>query len=123
MNRITLQIEKIADESKGKRVDVIVQVRSQRSPDEDLRLARAATQALTRRRLSLNPRDLLPGTFKEDRGPKARSDSASMRAQLGAVTNEALALAEIRKLGQSSLSSLNRSSPWQNGAIDTLQTS
>lgn len=108
MSVIARQIAKIADEAEGPKVEVIVQVQSERDTDENLKLARAAAHALARRRLSLSPRDLLPGKFSLGQPQKAKSESASMRAQLGSATEEALALAQIQRIGRSSLEVLSK---------------
>jgi subtilisin family serine protease len=101
MNPVKRQTEKILDETKGQQVEVIVQMESART-GEHLRLARAAGQGLARRRLSLSPRELLPLKYEQQTAPPAKPRTASMRA----AAQEALGLAQIQKLGRSSLESL-----------------
>ncbi|MFN0105078.1 MAG: S8 family serine peptidase, partial [Bryobacteraceae bacterium] len=89
-------------------VEVIVQMGSGRS-DEYLKLARAAGQALARRRLSLTPRDLLPGPFGKGAASGRQPESASMRVLMGQATREALGLAAIQQIGGSGLDALTKS--------------
>ena len=53
------QVERLLDETRGHEIEVIVQMESNRGTRS--RLSRAAGAALSRRRFSLTPRDLLPG--------------------------------------------------------------
>ena len=91
------QVERILDEQRGRQVDVIVQMESDRGRVRQL--ARAAGAALSRRRLSMTPRDLLPGSFRKKVSRQARQETASTRTLLGRATAEALTLAKIQKLG------------------------
>src|SRR5690349_13783673 len=86
------QTEKVLDEARGEEIEVIVQMQSERI--EPLKLARAAGAALARRRLSLSPRDVLPGAYEGPK-PQPRVETASMRALMGKATEEALGLAQI----------------------------
>ncbi len=108
MNELNRQTEKILDEAEGQRVEVIVQMVTERSGDH-LRLARAAGQALARRRMSLSPRDVLPPSYAAQEMAKPTAESSSMRALMGKATQQALGLAEIQKVGAMGLDVLTKS--------------
>jgi len=101
------QVEKILDETTDKHVDVIVQMESER--DTSRQLARAAGEALSRRRLSLTPRDLLPGPYDKTISKQVRQETASTRALLGKATQETLGLAQIQRLARAPMAPLLRS--------------
>lgn len=106
MNQVNRQMERILDEAEGPRVEVIVQMGADRTADH-LKLARSAGEALARRRLSVTPRDLLPPVH--DRTDPKVPEPASIRGLMGKATREALALAEIQTIGESSFRPLERS--------------
>lgn len=100
------QVDRVLDSVPDREVEVIVQMESAR--DKSKRLARAAGEALNRRRFLLTPRDLLPGTYQKAVSPQQRQETASARtllgrddarARLGKATAEALALARIKQMG------------------------
>jgi hypothetical protein len=88
------QVERILDETTESQVEVIIQVESDRGTSS--RLARAAGEALSRQRLSLTPRDLLPEGYRKRITPQAKQETASTRTLLGRATAETLALAKIQ---------------------------
>ena len=91
------QVERVLDSSPDREIEVIVQMESAR--DKSKRLARAAGEALNRRRFLLTPRDLLPGTYQKAVSPQQRQETASARTLLGKATAETLALARIQQMG------------------------
>lgn len=100
------QLDRIAQETTGNLVDVIVQMEASRT---DLKkLGRAAGQALARRRMSLSPRDVLPSAYSADRNAsiKERRKTASTRTLLGKAAAEAFGLAQIRRLSANSMKGL-----------------
>jgi subtilisin family serine protease len=105
MNPIEQQTEKILDEAEGEQIEIIVQMQSERV--EPLKLARAAGEALARRRLSLSPRDLLPEPYAGP-APQTKSETASFSALMGKATEEALGLAQIQKIGTSPIQALKK---------------
>jgi len=107
MKSLQRQTQRILDEAKSDEIEVIVQMPSQRV--EPLRLARAAGEALARRRLSLSPRDVLPEPYKAS-PPRAQTETASMHALMGRAAAEALGLAQIQKIGSSPIKALERNS-------------
>jgi hypothetical protein len=98
------QVERVLDSSPDREVEVIVQMEPAR--DKSRRLARAAGEALNRRRFSLTPRDLLPGTYEKTVSRQQRQATASTRTLLGSdtkdprarATAETLALARIQQM-------------------------
>lgn len=108
-SEVVRQLDQIAQEATSNFVDVIVQMESART---DLKkLGRAAGQALSRRRMSINPRDVLPAAYSDRRSAsaKVRSQSASTRTLLGKAAAEAFSLKRIRKAGQDSIKMLQKS--------------
>ena len=101
------QLAQILDEATGSHVDVIVQMKSNRA--QLRRLSKAAGEALSRRRLSLTPRDLLPGEYKQTVRGRAKTETASTRALLGKAAVETLTLAAIQKLGKTPMQPLLKS--------------
>ena len=101
------QVERILDEAPEPQVEVIVQMESDRSKSS--RLARAAGEALSRRRLSLTPRDLLPGEYRKRITPQEKQETTSTRTLLGRATAETLALAKIQQMGPRPTDSLLQS--------------
>ncbi len=104
---IRQQVSKILDESPGDEIDVIVQMESVR---RDLKkLTQAAGESLSRRRLSLTARDLLPEEFDKKVTKRVRQETASTHSLLGKAAKEALTLAKIQKLGRDTLDPLLKS--------------
>jgi len=101
------QLDRILDEATGAHVDVIVQMESDRRRLK--RLSRAAGAALSRRRMSLTPRELLPSSYRKKVSTQARQETASTRTLLGRATAEALTLAKIQKMGRSPMQPLLQS--------------
>ncbi len=101
---IQRQVERLLDETRQQQVEVIVQMESDRGTSS--RLARAAGAALSRRRFSLTPRDLLPGAYRKSVPRAVKKETASTRTLLGKATAETLALAKIQQLGLSPMDSL-----------------
>ncbi|MFK7767695.1 MAG: S8 family serine peptidase [Mariniblastus sp.] len=115
------QLDKIAQESTGKLVDVIVQMES---PRKDLKkLGRAAGQALSRRRMSFSPRDILPTNFSEKRNAsaKVRRQTASTRTLLGKAASEAFGLKQIRRLGTDSMKILSKTDLFDSAIARMIQ--
>jgi hypothetical protein len=104
------QVERILDEAPESQVEVIIQVESDRGTST--RLAQAAGEALSRQRLSLTPRDLLPKGYRKRITPQAKQETASTRTLLGRATAETLALAKIQQMGLNPMDSL-----LQNGIV------
>jgi hypothetical protein len=104
------QVERILDEATESQVEVIIQVESDRGISR--RLAQAAGEALSRQRLSLTPRDLLPEGYRKRITPQAKQETASTRTLLGRATAETLALAKIQQMGLNPMDSL-----LQNGIV------
>ena len=106
--QLSRQVERILDEAAGSGlVEVIVQMESERGRSS--RLAQAAGEALSRRRLSLTPRDLLPGRYDKAPTKQVRQETASTRTLLGKATAETLGLARIQKIGRSRMNPLLKS--------------
>src|SRR5262249_42555606 len=104
---IRQQVSRILDETRSHEIAVIVQMESDRP---DLRkLTRAAGEALSRRRLSLTARDLLPAEFEKMVRGSERQETASTHSLLGEAATEALTLAKIQKLGRKPLDPLLKS--------------
>jgi subtilisin family serine protease len=101
------QVSRILDETKSEEIDVIVQMESER-PDLK-KLTHAAGEALSRRRLSLTARDVLPAEFKKTVTGRERQETASTHSLLGKSAKEALTLAKIQKLGREQLEPLLKS--------------
>lgn len=106
-DEIRQQVSRILDETKSEEIDVIVQMESDR-PNLN-KLAQAAGEALSRRRLSLTARDLLPTIFKKTATALEKQVTASTHSLLGKSAKEALTLAKIQKLGKQTLDPLLRS--------------
>jgi hypothetical protein len=104
MSNLNRQVERILDESCTDEVEVIVQMESSRGTPA--RLSRAAGQALSRRRFSLSPREVLPGVYKKRVTKAVKQSTASTRTLLGQATAETLALAKIQQLGLGPMDSL-----------------
>jgi subtilisin family serine protease len=100
-------LDQTAADGSGDDLDVIVQMAPSRRKQSAL--ARAAGTALTRRRMSLTPRELLPARFEEAVSRKVRQKSASTRTLLGKATTEALALAKLQQLNTDPLGPLLKS--------------
>lgn len=106
-DEVRRQVSRILDETKSQEINVIIQMESIRP---DLRkLAQAAGEALSRRRLSLTARDLLPADFKKTVTPQQRLETASTHSLLGKSAKQALTLAKIQKLGREPLDPLLKS--------------
>ena len=75
--QLVKQVDRILDEVTTPQVEVIVQMESER--DTPSQLARAAGEALSRRRLSLTPRDLLPESYGE--APTKQCDTSGRRVR------------------------------------------
>ncbi len=103
-NLIQRQVERLLDETRRREIEVIVQMESDRVTSS--RLARAAGAALSRRRFSLTPRDLLPGAYRKPVPRTVSKETASTRTLLGRATAETLALAKIQQMGLSPMDSL-----------------
>ena len=101
------QLEHILDEAPGDQVEVIVQMESE--PGQASRLARAAGEALSRRRLSLTPRDLLPSAYRKPATRRKQTESVSTQNRLQRATAETIALAKIQKMGLNSMTPLLKS--------------
>ena len=103
------QVERILDEATTDQVDVIVQMESDRS--QSRQLATAAGTALSRRRILLNARELLPGAYQKTikAKQKQKQGTASTHSLLGRATKETLTLARIQKLGEEPLEPLLKS--------------
>ena len=97
------QVQRINDASTGQYVDVIVQMELDRRLLRGL--SKAASTALSRRRMTLSPRDLLPGRFDKSLSRKAKASTASTRSLLGKsrAAAEAITLAKIQKRGLTSI--------------------
>jgi subtilisin family serine protease len=107
MNNLKRQTDKLLDEAKDDLVEVIVQMESKRA--EPVKLARAAGEALGRRRLSLSPRDLLPRAYASPAPQQLpKTETASMHALMGKATQDALGLAQIQKIGNSPIRTLEK---------------
>jgi subtilisin family serine protease len=106
-DEIRQQVSRILDETKSPEIDVIVQMESDRPHLK--KLAQAAGEALSRRRLSLTARDLLPTAFKKTVTPSEKQVTASTHSLLGRAAKEALTLAKIQKLGKEPLDPLLKS--------------
>lgn len=102
--QLVKQVDRILDEVTTPQVEVIVQMESERNTPSQL--ARAAGEALSRRRLSLTPRDLLPESYGEAPTKQERQETASTRTLLGKATVETLALAQIQRIGRSRMNPL-----------------
>lgn len=111
------QMERVLDTATGEIVDVIVQMETARGRRR--RLTKAAAQALSRRRMSLTPREILPVAYKKTVRGKAKLETASTRALLGRATAETLSLAHIQKLGRDPMEALVKSSAVQ-AALDRM---
>lgn len=98
------QVERLLDEEPDRQLEVIVQMEPDR--DRSSRLAKAASEALSRRRFSLTPRDLLPGGYHKRVPRQVKRETASTRTLLGRATAETLALAKIQQIGLSPTDSL-----------------
>jgi hypothetical protein len=100
------QLDQIAQECTSNLVDVIVQMESSRSHLKTL--GHAAGQAIRRRRMTLNPRDVLPADFstRSAPSPKEKNQSASTRTLLGHAASETLSLKALRKVGMDSMQNL-----------------
>ena len=101
------QLTRILDEETAPQIEVIVQMESNRATSR--RLAQTAGQALSRRRLSLTARELLPERYGRRVTRQARQETASSRTLLGRATAETLALARIQQMGLNPLESLLQS--------------
>lgn len=99
------QLEKLLDTTSGKEVDVIVQMGADREIGD--RLAKAAGQAITRRRLTLTPRDLLPQSLGTTRTRVQTNETASTRTLLAKTAQqETFALKRIQESGLRSTEAL-----------------
>jgi subtilisin family serine protease len=101
------QVSRILDETRSREIDVIVQMESERPSLK--KLSQAAGEALSRRRLSLTARDLLPAGFMKTVTGRERQETASTHSLLGKAAKEALTLAKIQKLGRDPLDPLLKS--------------
>jgi len=101
------QAANILDGTRDAEIDVIVQMEPDRKTSEKLR--RAAGETLARRRLSLSPRELLPGAYQKRMKPRAREETASTLALMGQATAKALGFAVIRQMGLGPLVTLIQS--------------
>ena len=72
------QVQRINDTTSGEFVDVIVQMESDRRMPRNF--GKAAGTALARRRMSLTPRDILPGDYDKSLSRKAQGATASTRS-------------------------------------------
>jgi len=82
------QVERILDERPEEEVEVIVQMDSGRGNLN--KLERAATEALTRRRFSQSPRDLLPLPYQKKVTKQERQETASTKVLLGKAAAETM---------------------------------
>lgn len=99
------QVESILDQTRKRRLDVIVQMEAEKTRPAQLR--KVAGQALQRRRLSLTPRDLLPEAYSQKRARRlVRQKTASARTLMGPAARETIALAAIQKTGLNPLAPL-----------------
>jgi subtilisin family serine protease len=105
--RVKQQVEKILDETRESQVDVIVQMESDRPQLK--KLGQAAGVALSRRRMSLTPRELLPQPYQKQVKGEARQKTASTYSLLGKATKQAPTLARIQQLGEEPLDPLLKS--------------
>jgi len=97
------QVERINDSTRGQYVDVIVQMESDRRLMRGL--SKAASRALGRRRMSLTPRDILPGAYDKSLTRAEQGATASTRSLLGKsrAAAETITLAKIQKRGLESV--------------------
>jgi subtilisin family serine protease len=107
LKNLQRQVERIADEAEGSQVEVIVQMDIRGK--EPRRPSVALGQALSRRRLSLTPRDLLPAAYGVSGGQERRAESASAHLLVGKATTEMLTLTRIQKVGASAMNPLLKS--------------
>ena len=98
------QVERILDENTESKVDVIVQMESDRPHLK--KLGEAAGTAFSRRRMSLNPRELLPENYQKAARGEVLQKTASTHSLLGKATLETLTLAKIQQLGAEPLDPL-----------------
>jgi len=106
-NLVKRQVERILDETAEPKVDVIVQMESERPHLKQL--GQAAGIALSRGRMILSARELLPESYHKIPKGKARQETASTHSLLGNATKETLTLAKIQKLGSAPLDPLIKS--------------
>lgn len=112
------QVESILDAAGGEELDVIVQMEADRAITR--RLAKAAGQAIRRRRMILTPRDLLPGPYGERTGEARQAqETASTRDLLGQAREQTFALKRIQEFGLHSMDALT-SNPIVRGALDRM---
>jgi len=90
---LSQQVQQILDTTRRPQLQVIVQMES--DTRASVRLARAAGQALSRRRLSLSPRELLPGPFSKPTPRSVRQATASQLVLMSTGT-AAMTAAAIR---------------------------
>ena len=91
---IQTQTQRILDEHGEQSLNVIVQMEPQR---RRRRLSQAAGKALSRRQLTLTPRELLPRSYKTKGGGRPPQETASTRALLGRSTQRAVTRAKLQK--------------------------
>ncbi len=101
------QVERILDETTSERLDVIVQMESDRPHSRQL--AQAAGIALSRRRMSLTARELLPANYHKTVRGRERQETASTHSLLGKATQETPALSKIQRIGAKPLNPLLKS--------------
>ncbi len=103
------QVKRINDTTSGDVVDVIVQMESDRRMLRNF--SKAAGTALARRRMSLTPRDILPGSYDKALSKKAQGATASTRSLLGKsrAAAETITLAKIQKRGVTSIAPMLKS--------------
>lgn len=108
MNKpLTEQVQHILDTATGEDVDLIVQMESDLD-DTGTDLAKAAGQAIGRRRMTLTARDLLPQTY-DKRAAEAREmekKTAGNRARLDQAREATFALKRIQESGLRSTDAL-----------------
>jgi subtilisin family serine protease len=101
------QVVRLLDQTSADRLDVIVQMESDRPHSK--RLGQAAGVALSRRRMSLTARELLPTDYQKRVKPSERQETASTYTLLGKAAKETLTLAKIQKIGEQPLHPLLKS--------------
>lgn len=106
---ISEQVQQINDTATGEYVDVIVQMESNRRQIRGL--SKAASIALSRRRMASTPRDILPSSYDSALSQQLKQSSASTRTLLGKskATAEAITLAKIQKNGLRSITPMLKS--------------
>src|SRR5206468_3266526 len=91
----------------GAHLDVIVQMDSPTTPWEAL--AKAAGEAVSRRRMALTPRELLPRDASHAPGPERKDTSSAANLLADEATKATRTLAAVQRVGRSGLAPLIQS--------------